>query len=270
MKKIVKTEEAKLNKFNLKKLSLVAMSGLLALTMSLNLTACGKKAAEPSQIEVTSQVEEKYVPNPTGDNPYLNGESTISRDRSIANPFDNFHVDSSISDISDEELAADRQELADNKAKEGFENFEVMYLADDPDLCPYAPTAQIPVDDIILELVHPEEVEVNGQTVLKAPAGYVLRGDICYRLLSTTGVAPEGYVLGTDGKTLYEVDTEIQYVVPEEINHFLVGSKEVEVIHTRKEQVGTLNYDFLPMEYERVNDFGYIISDAEPLQTYSR
>ena len=270
MKKVIKEEQTQLNQFDLKKLTLKGMSVLLALTMTATISGCSKKAEAPTQSVVTSQVEQKYTSNETGDNPYMNSERTVSRDHTIVNPFENFSVDSNIEDISDEQLAQDRQELADNNAKEGFENFEVMYVANDPDIAPYAPTAQILVDDIILELVHPEEVVENGQTVYKAPAGYVLQGDICYRLISTTGVAPTGYVLGTDGRTLYEVDTEIQYVVPEEINHFLVGSKEVEVIHSRKETIGNLNYDMLPMEYERVNDFGYIITDAEPIQTLSR
>ena len=108
----------------------------------------------------------------------------------------------------------------------------------------YNDATKIIVDDIILELA---EKDKDGNV----PKGFVTKGDICYRLVSRTGIAPEGYVLGTDATTLYEVDTEIKFEIPTDINTILVGSKEVTVVNNN----GT---------------FEYAINDAVPIKSRSK
>ena len=103
---------------------------------------------------------------------------------------------------------------------------------------------KIEIDDILLELA---DLDKDG----KAPKGFIVKGNVCYRLESKTGIAPAGYVLGTDAVTLCEVDTELRYEIPTDENTILVGSKEVYVIKD-----GT--------------KFEYTISEATPRKGYSK
>ncbi len=267
MKKVIKEEKTNLNGLELKKMILKGLAALLVTTsLTASLTGCATKkesivpektetvAVQPVQTEQTEKTE----------NPYLNSEPTITRNHEIVDSFDNLQINNELEDTRNQELEHEHD------LNNPFEDMEIMWIADDPDLWPYAPTAQIEVDGIILEIVNPEEQTIDGKTVYTLPEGYLLQGDFGYRLMTEYGEAPEGYSLGKDGVTLYDNGNSSNYKTPEGNNYILVGDKVVEVIRARKETINGLNYDMLPSEYDRVNEFGYIITEAEPAYTKSK
>ena len=107
----------------------------------------------------------------------------------------------------------------------------------------------IKIDNINLLLTKP--IETDGK--IMEPGGFVLGpNDICYKLMVDDGKAPEGYVLGADGKSIYPIDTENSYYAPE--GYILVGDKIVEVIPI--EEIDNKE------DYKIYDDYGIIIKDA--------
>ena len=92
----------------------------------------------------------------------------------------------------------------------------------------YDDEVTIRVDNINLLLAKPVEEVVDGVTVLEPPGGYTMGpNNICYKLTVDDGNLPRGYTLSTDGKTIYQIDTVIDFYAPD--GYILVGNKIVSV-----------------------------------------
>lgn len=240
MKKVVQEEQANIGSYDLKR---YILRGLTVLILSATLlTSCaypGKSSETPGTVKVATSAQGEGKQDGI-----IIGRP--KRDHSLENPFDDLEVSSNIEST---EVGKLEQDLNDP-----FDGYLVHYVADDPDLWPYSDTMEIEIDGLVLELAHPEKKEVEGKTIYVAPQGFMVKGDICYRITSSYASQEE----------IAEMTS--QYRVPEEHpEYILVGSKAVEVIHAEKETIGELNYDLLPAGYERLNDLGYVIHEAEPV-----
>ena len=116
----------------------------------------------------------------------------------------------------------------------------------------------INIDGINLIITKAREDAHGNYTRYEAPGGFTLGpNNICYKLTVDNNKAPEGYVLGADGKSIYPVDTEIGYYAPD--GSILVGNKAVYVVTAGEIE----NKE----DYEIYGSFGIIVEDAHKIST---
>ena len=130
----------------------------------------------------------------------------------------------------------------------------------------------ITIDGINLWLAAPLVEKTDKGTNFVAPAGY-MKGpnNVYYKLSVDNCVVPAGYVMGVDGKSIYPVDDEIEYYVPN--GYILVGDKIVRVVPSYVILGNNIFYNKIFIinkeKCQRYGDFVISIEDASLTKKYS-